>query len=86
MQGNAKDLNLFSMLAKRLTHRGITLRSQTVEEKAALVRDLEQQVWPLLENGTIKPQIQQTFPLMEVRKAHKTFDKGGHFGKLVLVM
>ena len=85
IKGNAKDLNLFPMLAKRLTHQGITLRAQSVEDKAALLKELVQQVWPLLEEGSIKPLIHRTFPLSQVREAHRAFDKGGHFGKLVLL-
>lgn len=85
MHGKVENLNLFPMLAKRLTHLGNTLRSQTVEEKAILVKELQENVWPLVESGQIKPQLHRTFKLLEVKEAHKAFDEGGHFGKLVLV-
>lgn len=86
MHGKAESLNLFPMLAKRLNHMGITLRSQTVEEKAGLIDGLEKQVWPLIENGDVKPQIHQTFPLTQARQAHEAMEHGGHFGKLVLTV
>lgn len=85
MHGKVENLNLFPMLAKRLTHLGITLRSQTVEEKAVLVKELQENVWPLVEAGQIKPELHRTFKLSEVKEAHRAFDEGGHFGKLVLV-
>ena len=85
MQGNAKSLNLFPMMAKRLTHLGITLRSQSVQEKAAILKDLQEKVWPLLESGRIRPQLHKSFKLSEAREAHEYFDQGKHFGKLVLI-
>ncbi len=52
--GPARELNLMPMLAKRLTHTGSTLRSRSIEEKAQIAEELEQRVWPLLEQGKLK--------------------------------
>lgn len=82
--GNAKDLNLMLMLLKRLTHTGSTLRSRTVAEKALIAKELEQQVWPLLSGGEMKPQIFQTFPLEDAAKAHELMESSTHIGKIVL--
>jgi NADPH2:quinone reductase len=82
----AKEVDISLMLIKRLTHTGSTLRSRTPTEKAQLIRSLEEQVWPLLATGTIKPLIYQTFPLAQARQAHELMDSGKHHGKIVLTM
>ncbi|HEY1151202.1 MAG TPA: NAD(P)H-quinone oxidoreductase [Pseudoduganella sp.] len=84
--GAAKELDLFPMLSKRLTHIGSTLRSRTPAEKAILIDELRTHVWPLLENGSIKPQVYQTFPLAQAAQAHALMDSGRHIGKIVLTM
>lgn len=82
--GAARELNLMPMLAKRLTHTGSTLRSRTVAEKAQIAQELERQVWPLLHQGKIKPQIFKTFRLEEAAEAHALMESGAHIGKIVL--
>ncbi|MDA5534720.1 NAD(P)H-quinone oxidoreductase [Yersinia mollaretii] len=84
--GHAKDLNLMLMLLKRLTHTGSTLRSRSVAEKALIAKELEQQVWPLLSESKIKPQIFRTFPLEEAAKAHELMEGSTHIGKIVLTV
>ena len=82
--GPARELNLMPMLTKRLTHTGSTLRSRTVAEKARIAQELERQVWPLLHQGKIKPQIFKTFRLEEAARAHTLMESGAHIGKIVL--
>ncbi|WP_145577334.1 NAD(P)H-quinone oxidoreductase [Yersinia mollaretii] len=84
--GHAKDLNLMLMLLKRLTHTGSTLRSRSVAEKALIAKDLEQEVWPLLSESKMKPQIFRTFPLEEAAKAHELMEGSTHIGKIVLTV
>ncbi|RYZ99255.1 MAG: NAD(P)H-quinone oxidoreductase, partial [Moraxellaceae bacterium] len=83
--GKVQDLDLFPMLAKRLTHLGATLRSQTVQEKAEIIRQLKQSVWPLFAAGKIKPQLFKSYALMQAHLAHAQLAEGGHIGKLVLL-
>ena len=86
IKGVAKEVDLFPMLTKRLTHMGSTLRSRTPEEKAEIIRELEAQVWPLMATGAVKPLIYQTFALEQARAAHELMDSGTHIGKIVLTM
>lgn len=86
MQGEAERVNLGPMLAKRLTHLGITLRSQTTEAKAQILNELQEKVWPLVAKGELKPLIFQTFSLQDAGAAHERMDKGKHVGKFVLVV
>lgn len=84
--GHAKDLDLMPMLLKRLTHTGSTLRSRTVAEKALIAEELEQQVWPLLNDHKIKPLVFCTFPLVDAAKAHELMESSTHIGKIVLTV
>jgi NADPH:quinone reductase len=82
--GPARELNLMPMLAKRLTHTGSTLRSRSIQEKAQIADELEQNIWPLLEQGKLKPLIFRSFRLEEAAKAHALMESGAHIGKIVL--
>ncbi|MDN5752186.1 MAG: NAD(P)H-quinone oxidoreductase [Nitrosospira sp.] len=82
--GPARELNLMTMLRKRLTHTGSTLRSRSVAEKAGIAHELERQVWPLLHQGKLKPHIFKTLRLEEAAKAHALMESGTHIGKIVL--
>ena len=86
MQGVVHELNLFPMLAKRLTHLGTTLRSQSPEEKATIIKGLQTHVWPWIAEGKVKPLISKVFPLAQAKDAHEYLETGLHFGKIVLMV
>ena len=85
LQGVKAEINISTMMQKRLTLTGSTLRPRSVAEKAAIARALEEKVWPLLASGKIKPQIYRTFPLAEAAAAHALMESSAHVGKIVLV-
>ncbi|WP_043448307.1 NAD(P)H-quinone oxidoreductase [Halotalea alkalilenta] len=85
-RGHGRDVELFELMKKRLTHTGSTLRARSVAEKAEVARELEREVWPLIERGEIKPLIDATFPLARAADAHALMDAGHHIGKIVLVV
>jgi len=82
--GTKTELNMTDILRRRLTITGSALRPRSVEFKAGLARALEEKVWPLVANGTIKPVIHQCYPLGDAREAHATMESSSHVGKLVL--
>lgn len=86
MQGSVQDLNLFPMLAKRLTHLGATLRSQSPEKKAVIIQGLQTHVWPWIASGKVKPLISKVFPLSQAKDAHEYLETGLHFGKIALMV
>ena len=43
-------------------------------------------VWPLLEQGKVKPVIHRTFPLAEAAEAHRLMESSTHIGKIVLTV
>ena len=85
LQGARVDLNLATIMQRRLTVTGSTLRPRSVEEKGAIARALLEHVWPLLEQGRIRPVIDRTFPLAEAAAAHHYLESGQHIGKVLLV-
>ena len=87
LQGGAKGtLNLGRMLARRQSVHTTTLRARPVEMKADIVADTVKNVWPLLEDGSIKHNISRTFPLADAADAHEYLDSGDNTGKIVLTV
>jgi NADPH2:quinone reductase len=84
--GARAEIDLSAVLRRRLTITGSTLRPRTLEEKAALAREVEKHVWPWLESGAVAPVIDRTFPLVAAADAHARMESGVHIGKLVLVV
>jgi putative PIG3 family NAD(P)H quinone oxidoreductase len=79
------QLNVGTIMQKRLTVTGSTLRPRTVEAKGAIAAAVREHVWPLIEAGTVKPIVHATFPLRAAAAAHRLMDSGIHIGKIVLV-
>jgi threonine dehydrogenase-like Zn-dependent dehydrogenase len=78
-------IDLGDVLRRRLTITGSTLRPRTVGEKGAIAAALQREVWPLLEQGRVKPIVYRTFPLAEAAAAHQLMESSEHVGKIVLV-
>jgi NADPH:quinone reductase-like Zn-dependent oxidoreductase len=85
LHGARVELNLATIMQRRLIVTGSTLRPRSVEEKGAIARALLERVWPLLEQGRIRPVIDRTFPLVEAAAAHRYLESGEHIGKVLLV-
>ena len=88
VQGGIKsEFNAGMVLRKRLTITGSTLRPRPIAFKAAIAQALRQDVWPLLENGTIQPVIHSVFAASSAQaaaQAHTLMESNLHVGKLVL--
>jgi NADPH2:quinone reductase len=80
------SLDLGQVLRRRLTITGSTLRPRTVEEKGAIAASLRGEVWPLLEQGRVKPIVYKTFPLAQAAAAHRLMESSEHVGKIVLTV
>ena len=85
MGGTEASFDARQILLRRLTITGSTLRIRTIQEKGAIGRQLEAQVWPLLERGEVAPIIHAAFPLERASDAHRALDQG-HVGKIVLTV
>jgi len=84
MDGASAEIPLRSILLKRLTITGSTLRIRTPSEKGAIAAALEREVWPLIERGALRPVVAEVFPLDRAADAHRRLESGDVIGKLVL--
>lgn len=85
MQGGVKaELNLGALMSRRAAVMATTLRARPSSEKAAIVRAMVAQVWPLISDGTVRPIIHATYPLDDVRQAHQVLEESSHIGKVLL--
>jgi NADPH:quinone reductase len=76
--------DLRAIMLKRLVVTGSTLRPRSVAEKTALRDQIEQQVWPLIEAGKLRPIVDRVFPLAEAAEAHRRIHASVHIGKILL--
>jgi NADPH:quinone reductase len=85
MGGTHANIDLRSVLVKRLKIVGSTLRPQPVERKGRLTQAVRANLWPLLESGKLRrPPIHAQFPLTGAAEAHSLMESGEHIGKIVL--
>ena len=84
MQGYKAEVDFRPLLMKRVTLTGSTLRPRSVKEKAEIAQALRKEVWPLMDSGTIRPIIHQTFPLEKAADAHRLMESSNHIGKILL--
>jgi putative PIG3 family NAD(P)H quinone oxidoreductase len=84
LQGPMATLNLLTVMRRRLTISGSTLRSRSVAEKTRIRDEVEREVWPLVARGELRPVIDTALPLVQAADAHRRLDEGSHVGKVVL--
>jgi putative PIG3 family NAD(P)H quinone oxidoreductase len=86
LRGAKAEITIPTVMQRRLTITGSTLRARAVAEKGAIAQAVRTHVWPLIESGAVKPIIHQTFPLADAAAAHRVLEAGAHIGKVVLVV
>ena len=86
LQGAKAELNIQTIMQRRLTITGSTLRARPIADKGAIAQAVHRHVWPLLESGAVKPVIHATFPLRDASEAHRVMESSAHIGKLVLTI
>ena len=91
VQGGVKaEINAGVVLRRRLTITGSTLRPRPIAFKAAIAASLRKNVWPLLENSTVKTVVHRVFDAVGdasgsgAAKAHALMESNQHIGKIVL--
>lgn len=78
------SIDVTKVLGKRAQILGSTLRSRSVEEKAAIVAAFLARFGGDLEAGRIRPVIYKVLPLEQWEEAHRLMAASEHFGKIVL--
>ena len=85
--GIQANFNAGLVLRRRLQITGSTLRPSPVAFKTAIANNLRQHVWPLIEQGKIKPVIYATYAASSAdgaAQAHRLMETNQHIGKIVL--
>ncbi len=82
--GLKAEINMAKLMSKRQVMTGSTLRPRSDEFKALLADEIYNHAWPLFEDRTISPVMDEVFPLAEVSAAHARMEAGDHIGKIVL--
>jgi NADPH:quinone reductase len=83
--GARAEVDIRSIMVKRLTLSGSTLRAQPVANKGRIAAALRSQVWPLFASKRLRPVIHARFPLAQAARAHALMESGEHVGKIILV-
>jgi len=86
LQGAKAEINLASVMMKRQTITGSTLRPRSVAQKGEIAAALKKQVLPLFEAGKAKPVIYKTLKLAEAAEGHRLMESSAHIGKIVLTV
>ena len=84
LQPSKVEVDWVSLMAKRLTYTGSTLRPRSAADKAAIAQALQQHVWPLLASGQVKPYIYKVFDLSQAAQAHALMETSAHIGKIMM--
>lgn len=84
--GMKAEINMALVMSKRLTLTGSTLRPRSDGFKTALRDEIAREAWPLVEDGTIRPVMDEIFALGDAAKAHARMEGGEHIGKIALAI
>jgi putative PIG3 family NAD(P)H quinone oxidoreductase len=84
LQSSKAEVDWVTLMTKRLTYTGSTLRPRSAADKAKMALELKQLVWPLLEAGAVKPVIYKVFDLAQANQAHALMESSVHIGKIML--
>jgi NADPH2:quinone reductase len=82
--GATAEIDLDEVARKRLTLIGVTFRTRSLEEHAAIVRAFLDHAYLALASGQLVTVVDRVFPFAEVTAAHEYLRTNAHLGKVVL--
>jgi putative PIG3 family NAD(P)H quinone oxidoreductase len=86
LAGARAELDLATLLHKRVAILGTQLRARPLEEKIAAMRAFEAQVVPLIARGRLVAVVDKVLPLDAAAEAHRYVASNAGFGKVVLTL
>jgi putative PIG3 family NAD(P)H quinone oxidoreductase len=84
MAGGPVPFDVGSLLMKRASITGTTLRARPLEEKIAITREFAAQLLPRVVDGSLAPVIDSRYPLERVADAHEHMAANANAGKILL--
>lgn len=85
-RGSEITLDFRAPMRKRMILSQSALRARDVAEKTRIMTGVKDMFWPHIITGRIKPVIASTYSLAEAGAAQSEMERGGHFGKIILVV
>jgi NADPH:quinone reductase-like Zn-dependent oxidoreductase len=83
--GALAELDLLTVMQRRLRISGSTLRTRTLVEKAVVAAAVERHVVPLAQGRRVRVLLEAAIPMDRAVEAYDRFAEGGKLGKIVLV-
>lgn len=84
MGGSTAEIDLGTVMRKRLQIIGSVMRPQSLQEKIAITQRFVDRWLPKLMDGTLRPVIDTVYPLTQAREAHEYMEANRNFGKVIL--
>lgn len=84
LAGTETQVPLRPLLTKGLHLVGSMLRNRTPAFKAYILSELVKNVWPKVEDKTIRPVLYRVLPMQQAAEAHAILERGENVGKVVL--
>lgn len=82
--GASANINLASLVFKRIKVIGTSLRGRPLEEKVALNQKFIRLALPYFATGQLRPVVDRLFSWEEVAEAHRYMASNANFGKIIL--
>lgn len=83
---NVENVNLFQLMLKRVKLIGTLLTPRSDEYKAKLTKEFEENVMPFFKDKAIKPIVDTTFTLENMREAHNYMEDDQNIGKIIITV
>ena len=84
LAGRQSNLDLGTLLYRRLTVRGTVLRSRPLEERIEVTQAFEREIMPWLASGEVSMRIDSSFPLAHIGEAHARLEGNQTIGKVAI--
>ncbi|KLI65237.1 NAD(P)H-quinone oxidoreductase [Aurantiacibacter marinus] len=82
--GLSSEINMMKLMVRRQSITGSTMRARSNVFKGLVADELFREVWPLVEQGELRPQMDRIFALRDAAASHARMEAGEHIGKIVL--
>ena len=82
--GRDAQIQLGTLMRKRIQLVGTVLRSRPFEEKVVLAEEFAERVLPSFDEGSLTPVVHSVISFSEIRRAHDLMESNDTFGKIVL--
>ncbi len=86
LAGDPTNVDLRKMYVNNTRLIGTTLRSRSSEAKREILNNMVRDIWPKVEDGSIRPTIYKVFPIQEAEEAQAIMAAGRSVGKIVLTV